>query len=161
MRPTDLLCSLALAALAPPRRAAGGQLRLHALLATARPGATSGTFTASGAVNDAGTTRTIDRFPAPERSTRAPLVVDGAEAFEGAQGTIRIAYTGVFTPASAGVFEGRGTWHTTGGTGAYRRLHAAGEWTGHVVYGAAGGLTVNAVYTGDAGAGNVPGVSAA
>lgn len=159
MRPTDLLCSLALAALVPPRQEAGEQVRLHALLAATRPGATSGTFTAAGAVTDSGTTRTIDRFPAPDRSARAPLVVDGAEAFEGAQGTIRIAYTGVFAPASEGVFEGRGTWHTTGGTGAYRRLHAAGEWTGHVVYGSAGGLTVNAVYTGEAETG--AGVSAA
>lgn len=122
-------------------------LRIALHLMEGDAGATTGTFVATGLVGDSGTVPWLERFAGLRRGLRQPLVVHGAEALAGAEGTIAIAYDGVFRTAGGGVYAGEGQWRVTGGDHAYERLRAEGSWTTTAVFGR-DGLTVDTVYQG-------------
>ena len=109
-------------------------------------GTTSGTFVATGLVDDSGTLPELARFGALREDARLPLVVHGADSLAGADGAIAISYDGVFAPAAPDVFSGAGLWRVTGGDHAYEDLRAEGTWRATAVFGDA--LVIDAVYEG-------------
>jgi hypothetical protein len=123
-----------------------GRLRIAAHLTPGAVEGTSGTFVATGLVEDSGVLAQLDRFSGLGSSrVRAPVVVHGAESFAGVAGRIAIAYDGVFRAIDGRVYSGEGAWRVTGGDHAYERLCGEGSWTATAV--ASGGrLTVDAVY---------------
>jgi hypothetical protein len=122
-------------------------LRIAVHLAETEEGLTKGTFVATGLLGDSGTTRAVDRFPALKQGVRGPVVVHGAESLAGVEGSIAIAFDGIFHPATSDVFTAKGRWRVTGGDHAYERLDAEGTWIGTARF-AATGLTLDVVYDG-------------
>jgi hypothetical protein len=122
-------------------------LRIAVHLVETEDGLTSGTFVATGLLGDTGTTQEVERFPALRRGVRGPVVVHGAESLAGVEGSIAIAFDGIFHPVATDVFTARGRWRVTGGDHAYERLDAEGTWTGTARF-AERGLTVDVVYEG-------------
>jgi hypothetical protein len=99
------------------------------------PDSTSGTFVASGAAQDAGTSNVEDILLVPfGHHDRARL--SGKQTFTGAQGTIVTRFSGIARDVSSPHQSGRGRFAVVSGTGAYADLHAIGTFT--IVVDAAG-----------------------
>jgi hypothetical protein len=92
------------------------------------PTTTSGTFVASGAVQDAGTSNVENIVLAPfGHQDRARL--SGDQSFIGAQGTIVTRFSGIASDVSSPYQSGRGRFEVVSGTGAYAGLHGRGTFT--------------------------------
>jgi hypothetical protein len=99
------------------------------------PDSTSGTFVASGAVQNAGTSNVEDILLVPfGHHDRARL--SGKQTFTGAQGTIVTCFRGIARDVSSPHQSGRGRFAVVSGTGAYAELHGRGTFT--IVVDAAG-----------------------
>ena len=83
------------------------------------PDSTAGTFVATGAVSDSGTT--AETFRIDGRTVHA------LKTYAGSLGTFTVTAQGLitFTGATTAVLEGR--WLVVSGTGAYANLHAEGS----------------------------------
>jgi hypothetical protein len=89
---------------------------------------TSGTFVASGAVQDAGASNVEDFTLVPfGRQDRARLA--GNQTFTGAQGAIVTRFRGIASGVSSPYQSGRGRFEVVSGTGAYTELHGRGTFT--------------------------------
>ena len=92
------------------------------------PGAFAGTFEASGAISDAGTTE--DHLDVSSAEGASPLVATFRRTVTGERGTLVLvgdATVDLADPASAPV---AGTWRVESGTGAYAGRAGSGEITG-------------------------------
>jgi len=90
------------------------------------PGASSGTFVASGAIRDSGTVTSqavITPFGNPEDGR-----LEGTETFVGRLGTFTTEFSGIAGPVGAPHEAGKGTFRIVGGTGAYADLHGQGTF---------------------------------
>ena len=113
----------------------GGELLLGFDLAFTGPTSTAGTFVASGAVDDAGTSTVTDLALAPfGRGDRARL--SGTQTFAGANGTIVTAFEGVAGDVSQAHQYGQGRFWIVSGSGAYAGARGGGRFT--IVVDAAG-----------------------
>jgi hypothetical protein len=83
-------------------------------------GQASGTFTAAGALTDAGTVRLSYRLSAGR--------VDATATLMGAKGILTIGQRGTLTAMLDARQSAAGVWRTCGGTGAYRRFGGHGSW---------------------------------
>jgi hypothetical protein len=92
------------------------------------PTSTVGTFVASGAVDDAGTSEVEDLALVPfGRRDRARL--SGTQTFAGAQGTIVTAFEGVASDISQPHQYGNGRFRIVSGTGDYEGIEGRGRFT--------------------------------
>jgi hypothetical protein len=92
----------------------------------------SDTWSANGAVNDAGTVTVLDKLiPGVSPHTRNPIIIPTIE-FDGAYGsfvmTNTIRYLSLTAPDQ--VYPFVGTWRITGGAGAYAGIQGQGQNTG-------------------------------
>jgi hypothetical protein len=130
-----LICSaLALCAAALPAAAAAPQdVRIDSTFVAAgdlTAGTTTGTFSISGAVGDAGALTGNYRFAGlGHLKTGSPNAIEADQTLAGANGTISIAIVGLYGPFVDGVTTGEGQWRIVGGTGAYAGLQGEGSWT--------------------------------
>ncbi len=115
------------------RRRSGGRLRAEAkpepvTIEVVATRGSDGTFSASGAVVDAGTVTTEPRFSAGG----APgfLIIHATEVFSGELGTFTIKRQVKVAPADTpGISTGTGTWVVIHGTGDYATLRGQGTIT--------------------------------
>jgi hypothetical protein len=90
------------------------------------PGASAGTFVASGAIHDSGTVTS--------QATITPLGnqddgrLEGTETFVGESGTFTTEFSGIGGPIGATHEAARGTFRIVDGTGAYAELHGQGTF---------------------------------
>jgi hypothetical protein len=99
------------------------------------PSSTAGTFVASGAVDDAGSSTVQDLALEPfGRGDRARL--SGVQTFAGALGTVTTRFEGVASDVSQAHQYGQGRFRIVAATGAYAGLRGHGEFT--IVVDAAG-----------------------
>jgi hypothetical protein len=90
---------------------------------------TVGTFSASGAITDAGTEHGAGRFAGEGHlRTGEPNSLHSTMTLVGADGTITIDLVGLFGRLPAPLASGDGRWVVQEGTGAYAELHARGSW---------------------------------
>lgn len=92
----------------------------------------SDTWSAGGALNDAGTVAVLNKlFPGKSPNTMSPIIVPTIE-FDGAYGsfvmTNTIRYLSLTEPSN--VFRFVGTWRISSGTGAYVGIQGQGQNTG-------------------------------
>lgn len=91
---------------------------------------TSGTFSVSGAISDAGLERGSGRFAGQGHlNTGEPNSLHGEMTLVGADGTIELYLVGAFGHLPAALADGHGNWWLGEGTGAYAGLHGRGSWT--------------------------------
>jgi hypothetical protein len=90
------------------------------------PGASAGTFVASGAIRDSGTVTSQAVLTPLGNQDDARL--EGGETFVGRLGTFTTEFSGIAGPVGAPHEAGRGTWRVVAGTGAYADLHAQGTF---------------------------------
>jgi hypothetical protein len=97
---------------------------LHLASPTAPP---TGTFVASGAVDDSGTTDVaglaVDPIPGTDRGR-----LSGTQTFTGAQGTIRTRFEGIARDIDEPHAAGEGRFRIVSGTGAYAGLRGSGRF---------------------------------
>ena len=92
------------------------------------PDSTAGTFVASGAVQDAGTSTVRDIVLVPfGRQDKARL--SGEQTFAGAKGSIVTQFRGIAEDVSKPQQFGRGRFTIVSGTGAYADLEGRGRFT--------------------------------
>jgi hypothetical protein len=90
------------------------------------PGASSGTFVASGAIRDSGTvTSTAVLTPFGNEGDGR---LEGSETFVGRHGTFTTEFSGIADTVGAPHVAGKGTFRIIGGTGAYADLHGQGTF---------------------------------
>jgi hypothetical protein len=89
---------------------------------------TAGTFVASGAVNDAGTTAAENLAFVPIGNTDSAQL-SGDEGFTSPNGTIDIHFDGVAFPLSSPHEVGKGRFRIVSGTDAYAGLRGQGTFT--------------------------------
>ena len=90
---------------------------------------TLGTFSASGAIVDAGTEAGAGRFSGlGHLKTGEPNSIHSTMTLAGGQGTITLDLVGQFGQLPAPLAWGTGRWVITDGTGAYADLHGRGSW---------------------------------
>jgi len=121
----------ACAALVPVIASAGHGQRVLLLgfsLQFTGPGTTAGTFVASGAVADAGTT-TVDNLAVVPVGRRDRGRLSGRQVFTGSRGTIVTRFTGVAKHISREHQSGQGRVRIVSGTGAYENLRGRGTFT--------------------------------
>jgi hypothetical protein len=128
-----LATALALAAATP---AAGGQPGAATIaFQAATPSGnqytptTTGTFTVTGPLTDAGTLRMAYRI--------ADAPIDATATLIGARGVFTLSLRGVSGAIVAGHQSRAGHWRVCGGTRAYSRLHGHGRWHADADFGAA------------------------
>jgi hypothetical protein len=92
------------------------------------PDTTSGSFVASGAVQDAGTSTVQDITLVPfGRHDQARL--SGEQTFRGAHGAIVTHFNGIASAVSSPHQSGRGQFTVLSGTDAYAGIHGRGTFT--------------------------------
>ena len=90
------------------------------------PGASSGTFVASGAVRDSGTVTSQALITPHGNGSDGKL--EGTERFVGRLGTFTTEFSGIAGPVGAPHEAGKGTFRIVGGTGAYAELRGQGTF---------------------------------
>jgi hypothetical protein len=99
------------------------------------PDTTSGSFVASGAVQDAGASN-VDGITLVPFGRHGRARLGGVQTFTGAQGAIVTRFSGIASGVSGPHQSGRGRFEVVSGTGAYAALHGRGTFT--IVVDAAG-----------------------
>lgn len=90
------------------------------------PGASDGTFIASGAIKDSGTvSSTASLSPLGKRADQR---LTGSETFVGQLGRFTVEFTGIAGPIGTPHEAVRGTFHITSGTGAYSDVRGHGTF---------------------------------
>ena len=92
------------------------------------PGTTSGTFVASGAVQDAGTSD-VDHFVQTPFGHQGRAKISGDQVFTGARGAIVTRFNGSGGDVSSLQQSASGRFEVVSGTGAYADLHGRGTFT--------------------------------
>ncbi|HWT24298.1 MAG TPA: hypothetical protein VN213_12410 [Solirubrobacteraceae bacterium] len=105
------------------------------------PSTTAGTFVASGAVSDMGTS-TVDELAVVPLGRRDGGRLTGRQVFAGAHGTIVTRFRGVARYLSRPHQVGEGRVRIVSGTGAYAGLRGRGEFTIVVVTPPAGNTLI-------------------
>ena len=91
---------------------------------------TTGTFSSTGAVADAGSESGSGWFAGlGHLKTGDPNSLHSSMRLVGAQGTITIDLVGLFGQLPAPLANGEGRWVVTDATGAYAGMHGRGSWS--------------------------------
>jgi hypothetical protein len=91
------------------------------------PTSTAGTFVASGAVKDSGTSVVTDLALIPQ-GNQDDARLTGTQTFVGQKGTLTTVFSGLAGPLSDPHQAGKGTFEIVGGTGAYAALKGHGTF---------------------------------
>jgi hypothetical protein len=102
------------------------------------PTSTAGTFVASGAVKDSGTSAVTDLALTPQ-GNQDDARLTGTQTFVGTKGTITTTFSGLAGPVTDPHEAGKGTFEIVGGTGDYAGM------TGHGTFLVVVDLTTNQV----------------
>ncbi|MEJ7792221.1 MAG: hypothetical protein WKF65_09660 [Gaiellaceae bacterium] len=90
------------------------------------PGASSGTFVASGAIRDSGTV--TSRAVLTPFGNQDDGRLEGTETFVGRLGTFTTEFSGIAGPVGTPHVAGKGTFRIVDGTGAYAELRGQGTF---------------------------------
>ena len=90
------------------------------------PGASSGTFVASGAIRDSGTV--TSRAVLTPFGNQDAGRLEGTETFVGRLGTFTTEFSGIAGPVGTPHVAGKGTFRIVDGTGAYAELRGQGTF---------------------------------
>jgi len=90
------------------------------------PGASSGTFVASGAIRDSGTV--TSRAVLTPFGNQDDGRLEGTETFVGRLGTFTTEFSGIAGPVGTPHVAGKGTFRIVAGTGAYAELRGQGTF---------------------------------